>query len=680
MGRRALLGGPLLAVGGRVRAAPLFLFLVAATGGLGCATPKQGQRWVRSLALTGVEVGSRRAITSGLASKPTAWWDVRHRRHYDELDLDADRDRVLRYYRERGYYAAEVKVAANPRPDGRAIDIQITIHEGLPTRIKELRLLGTGDLTPEPQRRVEEAQLALRRGQIFVHHQYLELKDELTGSLKDLGYPWAKVAGEVQVDPKRNVADVELQLDPGPPSTIGTIEVVDGRSESPSGIAPKPSQIDPALVKRAFGIRPGSKFRWSDLELGRGRVLALGVFSNVAMSYTRDAGHPDVVNLTLRVTELSMHQLRFGGGVGIEAQRNEVRLQLLYTKRNFFGGLRTFELRLKPAYVVVPAVWSPIVRHGPAVTGEAVFTQPWAGPFTRLQLTVGYDLGVEYAYQYHGPRFSAALLRLLWKDRVALSASYNFQFIDFFATAPEILADGAQAGKMYGYTDPYRLAWLQQDVVLDLRDDRTEPRKGFYAAASVEEGGIYVGGAFTYEKLKVGARGYVPIGPRVVLAARAEFGQMWSQGADGSPITRRLYLGGAGSHRGFSEGRLSPQIPVVGGSPLPIGGDQSILISAEMRVDLVKLAGSMLMAAAFVDAGDVAAASGDTISGWRSTVDFARLHTAVGGGLRYRTPIGVIRADVGVRLNRVEPFESDGQPNPDPGQRVAFHISLAEAF
>jgi len=670
----------------RVRPIQL-LPLVAVAACWGCATPKQGQRWVHSLTVTGVHDGSARSIKSGLATKPTAWWDFRHKRLYDELLLDADRDRVLRYYRERGYYAAEVRVAATPRKkDARAVDVRIEVHEGLPTRIQELRLLGTGDLGPVPQRRVEEAQLAVRRGQIFVHHQYLELKDELTGSLKNLGYPWASVMGEVQVDPKRNVADIQLVLDPGPPSTIGSIEIVNGRSAPPptatvvTPMQPPPSQIDPMLVKRAFGIQPGSKFNWSDLELGRGRVLALGVFSNVAMSYTRDPDHPDVVHVTLRVTDSSMHQLRVGGGVGIEAQRNEIRLQLLYTKRNFLGGLRTMELRLRPAYVVVPAVWSPIVRHGPAVTGEAVFSQPWAGPFTRLQLTVGYDLGVEYAYQYHGPRFQLALLRLLWKDRVAVTASYNFQFIDFFATSPEILADSAQAGKMYGYTDPYRLAWLQQDLVLDLRNDRVEPRKGFYASATFEEGGIYVGGAFTYEKLKVGARGYVPLGSRVVIAARLEFGQMWSQGNEGSPITRRLYLGGANSHRGFSEGRLSPQIPVVNGIPLPIGGDQSILASAEVRVDLVSLAGSMLVAAAFLDAGDVSAAAGDTVSGWRNTVDIARLHTAVGGGLRYRTPIGVVRADLGVRLNRVEPFEADGQPNPDPGQRVAFHISLAEAF
>ena len=56
-----------------------------------------------------------------------------------------------------------------------------------------------------------------------------------------------------------------------------------------------------------------------------------------------------------------------------------------------------------------------------------------------------------------------------------------------------------------------------------------------------------------------------------------------------------------------------------------------------------------------------------------------RLH-AVGGGLRYKTVIGTIRADIGVRVNRTAPCETDGTPNPDPGSRVAFHISIGESF
>jgi len=56
------------------------------------------------------------------------------------------------------------------------------------------------------------------------------------------------------------------------------------------------------------------------------------------------------------------------------------------------------------------------------------------------------------------------------------------------------------------------------------------------------------------------------------------------------------------------------------------------------------------------------------------------LHIAVGGGLRYKTAVGTIRADVGVRLNRLSDFQPDGTPNPDPHQPVAFHLSIGEPW
>jgi hypothetical protein len=110
-----------------------------------------------------------------------------------------------------------------------------------------------------------------------------------------------------------------------------------------------------------------------------------------------------------------------------------------------------------------------------------------------------------------------------------------------------------------------------------------------------------------------------------------------------------------------------------------------VLVSAELRVDVVRLFGRWLVLAAFVDGGDVSGPSCGGSSSCarvaaRSSVDWDDLHWAAGGGLRYRTLLGSVRADLGVRLNRLTPFQPDGAPNPDPGERFAFHLSFGEAF
>ena len=230
----------------------------------------------------------------------------------------------------------------------------------------------------------------------------------------------------------------------------------------------------------------------------------------------------------------------------------------------------------------------------------------------------------------------------------------------------------------WGFVDPYRLGWLEQALTFAVRDQPLDARRGGWFQLRGEEGGVWSGGEFTYEKIVAEVRGYYPLFRRLVVAARTEFGHVFSQGSNGSPTTRRFYLGGPESHRGFNFNRLSLQIPsgTPGNPAIPVGGDEMFLTQIELRVRAVRLFGSWLEIASFLDAGDVAAPSGLP----HDHIDLTQLHIAVGGGLRYKTAVGTIRADVGVRLNRLSDFQPDGTPNPDPHQPVAFHLSIGEPW
>jgi outer membrane translocation and assembly module TamA len=118
---------------------------------------------------------------------------------------------------------------------------------------------------------------------------------------------------------------------------------------------------------------------------------------------------------------------------------------------------------------------------------------------------------------------------------------------------------------------------------------------------------------------------------------------------------------------------------------LPTGGDTLLLGQLELRLGLFRLARQWLTLAAFVDAGDVTPPAATCAAGGCGggsdalNLDLTKLHVAVGGGLRYRTIIGTIRFDLGVRLNRFDDLEGTLE-NPDPGQRIAYHISIGESF
>jgi translocation and assembly module TamA len=647
----------------------------------GCAGEKaEGRPWVHKVQLEGVHRVDAKDLKKKIAVEPTSWVPLSRKKYLDPFTLDADRARIEAYYRAHGWFEARVTAADATPYHGSGVDVRFVVDEGLPTHITRVDLRGLDAVGPKGTRMEKHARAKLKVGDVFDHQRYLDVKAHIEDQLKKLGYAWATVDGRVEIDRDARTAQVTLAADPQAVCKLGYVHVQGTE------------KVDPRLLAIHTGLRRGDRFDPDDLEAARGKIYNLGLFSSVKVEITRVAdAPPDVVDVMVLVKESTFRELRIGGGIGFESLRNDAHLAVRYTRRNWLGRLRTLQLRLEPAYVAIPAVWN-IQRQGPGLISDAVLTQPDVPfPLATLKFTLGFDIGIDYAYQYYGPRAQLGVNRNFWREHVQLSIAYNFQLLKFFNTDPAIFFDPAASGVLFGYTDPYRLGYFEESVALDLRDRPLDAHSGAYIATTAEQGGNFAGGAFQYEKLLPEVRAYLPLGRRVTLAGRAQFGQLFVQGDLGSPSTRRFYLGGPNSHRGFNYNRLSLQVPsgIPGVEPLPIGGDQMVLLQGELRVDVAQLFGQWLAVAGFFDAGDVAAPScgADPTGACRAlfgrvptSVQWGNLHLAVGGGLRYRTLIGTVRVDLGVRLNRLSQREPDGTPNPDPGQRFAFHISVGESF
>ena len=639
--------------------------MLAATLASGCIQRQPNGPWVRRLVLHGVRHVDEADLRRHLVTEQTPNFPGSRHRPFDAFSLTVDEARIESYYRAHGFFDAKVvSTDVNPSDRKGGLNVELNVDEGVATKIGKLDTKG---LDPIGDDAIPVfSNLDLRKGQIFDHSRYLSEKLEMRDRLKSLGYAWAEVDGAVEVDRDRHVADVTLSARPGPKATIHSLEVTGAYN------------VEPRLLLRHSLMHRNQLLTSDVIENARTKLYNLGFLSTVRIDYKHDPNHPEQADVVVDVSESSFNEWRFGAGISLELQRSEIRGRAEYLRHYWLGGLRRLRVRAEPAYVFVPAFWSPL-RQGPAGTLEMEITQFDVGwrP-DELRLAVGYDLGVEYAFQYHGPRLSLGYLRNFLHDRLQVGISYNFQFSLFFNTDPALLADPALSAKDYGFVEPYRVAWLDETVTLDLRDKPLDARKGGWFSLRAEEGGIYTGGDFTYEKIVAEVRGYYPFLKRFVIAARTEYGHIFTQGKNGSPITRRFYLGGPESHRGFNFNRLSEQIPsgIKGNPALPIGGDEEFLTQVELRARAVRLFGSWLEFAAFVDAGDVAAPNGMP----HDHVDLGELHVATGGGARYKTAIGTIRVDIGVRLNRLGYAEPDGRMNPDAHQPVTFHLSIGEPF
>jgi translocation and assembly module TamA len=634
------------------RLGPVAMLLALA----GCARGRP-DRWVDEIRLRGNHAVSDKDIKSGLATRETSWRPFARRQPFDPAALEVDRRRIQRLYAERGYLEARVGPPEIEPGDDGAVDIVLPIEEGQPSVVHELRLHGVPGLDPRMERRLR-ARLGVSAGERLDYSRYQQARAELLAHLRERGYAYASVSGRIWAVRADRRAVVELVARPGPLVRLRGLRI--------SGAGGIPERI--IHLQRPW--RPGELYEPEQLGLLTRRLSALGVFSTVSVTLPRPpSAEPDV---EVRLAPAKLQRLRLGGGVGLELRRHEVRLLGEWTHNNFLGGLRRLRLQLKPAWVFIPTYWDP-QRTGPALSAEAELRQPFLlGTRFAAAGLVGYDLEVEEGYRYHGPRTRLLVERPFLGDLLRLGLSWNLEYLMFFDINPAVF-NPAVTPLGLGFRESYRLAWLEPWAVLDWRDQPLDARRGVYFEARLELGLPEVGGNFRYLKISPDLRGYLPMGGRLTLAARAALGWLHPLGQEDSPITRRYTLGGPTSHRGFSYGRLSPQAPdPASGRSIPIGGNGSLLFSLEARLRIFKAFGYWINLVPFADAGDVVPRFRD--------LDLSALHLAVGGSLAYETPVGVVQAGVGVRLNRLSGLGPDGVPNPDPGDRLAFHITLGGAF
>jgi translocation and assembly module TamA len=672
---------------------------------LGCATsgPIPDQPEVRSLRIEGAKKVSESELKSKILTSESGSWPFGEKHYFDLNAWHADLRRILRVYESEGYYNARIvdmqiiSIPARPveaydeegvfestRQQLRvpaSVDLKVRVEEGPPTHIAKIGLSGFGALPPEHHKEAL-SDLPVKEGQIFKENAWESTKGEVRSTLRELGYAEAVVRGQALVDIAKDEADLRIESDVGQRYRFGDVFV---------SINPHPRTPISWVREQAEGaVKKGTWFSNSALAEAQARVFKMGVFGAVKVN----AGAPDRPEGTLPVVvdvrESPFHSLRLGGGAGFDQTRNELRLIGEYIDRDFFGGLRRFTLRGKVGWAFIPNIISVLaqsqtvaLKSEPIYSASAELEQPRAfSKNIRLLAALTSQRDAQQAYSFIG---GGGRLGLVWQPHSTFSISFTYNLdAEYLLSGQTTL--GGQAPQLF-YGCPANevnclivLSYLEQAIVWDRRDNIVDPRQGFFVGLSFQEGGGPLGGSFAYYRIVPEGRYYYsfPKSKQYTIAARIKLGTLKPLGSGSSPITTRFFSGGD-AMRGFNYQRLSPLLIVaqnpnqtlqdgvaaplgLQGVTVPIGGNGLFESSLEFRYNFTR---SNFVLATFFDTGFV---TPDDIVAGVSNQGFKyftqNMLFAIGVGVRYRTPIGPIRFDLGRRLN-IGPSLSVTQQNPN---------------
>ena len=519
-----------------------------------------------------------------------------------------------------GWYAPAIRsrlVVPKENGDGEVVAL-LSVDPGQRYAFSEIVI----DSAPTDPPDLIQRNLSLRPGEPILADQVLTQESRVAVALPENGYPFAELGErDIVLDREAGTGRYVLPVRPGPR----------GRFKGFATSGKLAFGVDHLKVLARF--REGELYDSRRVDDLRKALVATGLFSAVSVEPQRtgEAAAGDTEYVTLDVRQEAGPPRTIAGTIGY-ATGQGLTAKASWTHRNLFppeGAL---------------------ILQGVAGTQEqglgATFRRANAGARDRtVELTVEALRNDYEAYDAYTGRIAGRISRdstPLWQKRL----TYAFGF-EALATGETDFdpATGARTRKAY------YVAGANGQLGLDGTDDLLNPAKGYRLTGLIQPEATLNKGFNPYLRGRIEASAYLPVADALVIAGRVRLGMI--QGADLQDIapSRRLYVGGGGSVRGFGYHALGEVAP----DGRPTGGRSSAEGSLEARYRF-----GYYGVVAFIDAGQA----------WRETTpQFNDLRYGLGIGGRFYTNFGPVRVDIATPLGR----KADEA-------RFNVYVSIGQAF
>jgi len=648
--RNSWVARPVILLGPAMRtcgALTVFFFtaLLFFTGGLSAAHGEAGAAGevgtitVKSLTFKGVTAVDQSRLKAALATKESSILPWGKKFVFDRPKLETDVKRIEAFYADRGYPDARVTgfdAKLNEKQD--AVDITVTVSEGEPVKVAAINFVGF-DVIPASHLADLEKRAPLKVGQPRDRALVVTTHELAINELRDHGFPYAKVATMEDGGPDGKRASLSFVAEPGKVAHFGPVEISGNKS------------VGDNIIRRELAYKPGDLYQRSKVQDTQRSLYGMELFQFANIQPLNPELEPAEVPTRITVAEGKHQRVNFGVGYGSEEKE---RVDAEYHELNFLGGGRSAGAHVR---------WSSLDRGV-----RLDFTQPYF-------FAPHFSLGAEVQHwDTFTPAYNSVVNggKMTVTHRASIRTSWSISVTsehDSSSIAAAVLGDLTLRNSLIALgLDPRTgeqngtLNALGFDIRHSTADNLLNAHRGYQITFHTEQAGRIVPGTFNYFAASIDGRHYLPMGDRFVLATHMQAGGISADGNSDTnvPFSKKFFLGGATSVRGWGTYELSPL-----SAGLPIGGDSMLAASAELRAVLRGNFGGV----AFLDAGNVWAGTWD--------VNLNDLRYAIGPGLRYQTPIGPVRFDFGYQLNPIPGLLVNGEPQT---RRWRVHFSIGQAF
>jgi outer membrane protein insertion porin family len=590
-----------------------------------------------------------------------------------ESNLAAAVSAIAGQYQRLGFAQVKVNGSENelnpPGPGQGLVKPVITIVEGPLTLIGGVEFVGAESI-PEDQLRPLVTSVP---GTPYFEPRIAADRDKVTLEYRNRGFESVNVVVVPKLADEGRRAELTFKINEGQQTMIDHVLIIGN------------TRTDQRVIKRELLLKEGKPLGLEDIAESQRRLGALGLFRRFRIEEIAH-GSAATKDVLVTVEEAAARTFSYGGGA--EATRRltatqeggaQERIDLAPRGfvdlgfRNIGGKNRSIDLysRLALHPETTAAGSAGIAGFGFSeyrVVGT--YREPRAiGVNADLALTTAIEQGIRSTFNFARKGVNAEMSRRL-SPGVRASARYSFGTTRTFQNGEVSLENQARIDRLFPQV---RLSAFGGAISRDTRNDVLDPERGAFLSGEGSIAARALGGQVGF--LKSYVQGFwfhrVPVRRRIIFAGRAAVGLAdgfprtvvtangESETIEDLPASERFFAGGDTTIRGFALDTAGAPNTIKSG--FPIGGNALLLLNGELRVPVW----GDLGAAVFMDGGNV--------FNRVTEFDLGELRGSAGFGIRYRSPIGPIRFDIGFKLDRrvVAGRLESGH---------ALHFSIGQAF
>ncbi|MBN4077329.1 BamA/TamA family outer membrane protein [Sulfobacillus acidophilus] len=521
-----------------------------------------------------------------------------------------------------------------------------------------------------------------------------KLRAFLEEALFEKGYPFAKVRGEAVASSNGSEASIYYKSYLGEKVSVGNVKILGSE------------RTKDQLINNQLQLKKGDLISHTKLADAKSRLLKLDLFSHVDLQIDENSQKKNERDLIVKVKERPRTTLEIGLGASLE---DGPRFISMLQHRNLFGyGVNfrgRFQLNYPALFFNVPFLYTSnsileLQKQSRLSLFEGKSTLALEYPKIYSRLFEADAFANLSALREIKPAFIlnkfSSLIKISSKinEKLRLAPSIEAEYANFNCISSDFVIGQNCGDKAFGITKrldagSVKLLSFNLNTAFDTRDDPFAPQSGYIASlnSSLGLGWSNLMGKdrefksqhrpINYAKFSTSIAKYIPFSRKLTLVASFKAGMLFNLSASGYvPLFKRFYLGGTNSIRGFAEDQILPadvsiwpasssypsdNLPLSAFRP-SLGGNFFVNKRIELRFPLAK----KLAAGVFLDAGQLL----EQIENYTT----ANMAVGTGFGIKYKTSIGTLAADLGVRI-----FDGRRRVMFDIWEMFGLHFSIGQS-